>query len=253
MLILDIGEMSSRENTTQESIRKQLLARLKKGELYSRIHPQLLQPDELFPCYPATGHSQSAATLSPFAVFNQPGPWEWETEHLSAKRISYFYPPGRRAGPAVQKRAFDLLLLYYDLAHPHRYGDYTWFDLDYQQSPYYPLTADLMAILTRHRVPAPPAQDAVEAWQTPEPDDFGVEVRMAAGPSQRGQLVVAISFARGEWQHTRAFRLGVDRYGFVRQQLITVLGGRLEPVKPDAVPAGRYRGRVYRRPGLKKI
>lgn len=253
MLVLDINKLSKEQNTTAEAIRKQLMARLKRGELYSRFHPQLLLENELFPCYLAAGHRRAAATLAPFAVANKPGAWEWETEPLSAKRISYCYPPHRQAGTAVQKRALEQLELYYDLANPFRYRQYTWFDLNFHSCPYYPLIRDLLTVLEHFRIDNPPALQTVEAWETPEPDDYEMRLQLTAAATKNDQLLFSVRLTRRHWEQTQTYMIKSDRYGFVRQQLITALGGRLNPARPDAAPAGQYRGRVYRRPGLKRI
>lgn len=256
MKTIDLHALT-KHSLSQEQAREQLRKNLKMGFSWSRLNPDLLKGAELLPCFSVKNPPSSGAELVPFPVpasrFVKLGAEPWDA--LAEEKMRWCYPQGK-AGPAVARRV-RTGLQYYDPGHPTKGTKYYWIGLNTQVAPYRPLLRTLLPALDNFASkdpvpPRPPTDKPGEAWYTSQADDYGVTLYLSAQAESQDKLLLAVALHRKDYFWLGNYLLDPDRYTFIRQQLVYLVGTRLEPWTGKATGRGFYRGMVYRKPQKNK-
>ena len=253
---IDLQQIASEQDISMAEAKARLRRRLKDGQVWSRLNPDLLCADELLPCMLVDEPPASAVTPAPFPVarvkLRGMEAKQLDAEFLAQEKINWCYQGRRRPGRAVVKRVLQQMM-YYDLkvSQGHIYG---WVQLNPLVSPYLPIVSMLLPAFTNYALakpsaPKPPQSLPGEAWHTPEPDDFGVSLHCSATFADDETIIFALSL-RGEKRFwLQNFRLSPARYLFLRQQLLFLLNFRLAPWLPGETQSrNTLRGRIYKKP-----
>lgn len=259
MYTLDIRTVMSERRLGNAAAREWVRRRLKTGEWWSRLNPDLLSGEELLPYLDVDKPPLSPATLVPFPVAAQrycemdPGAPNY-LEQLAQEKIRWC----RRedgAGTALRRRVLAQLAYYYP--DPSPAGEkYCWFVPNPQRCPLGPLLQMIFPALNRYCLeepilPTPPRGSPGEAWRSAR-DDYGTSLHFSAVQEREGSIILAVALLGAKTHWLANFRLNRDRYTFIRQQFFFLLGERMQPWRSGALPQGNsFRGRIYRKPRTK--
>lgn len=255
MQTLDLNQMQE-DNLSQA--RDKVRRLLKKGEIWSRLGPDLISDSELLPYLSVTRPPKSVAQLLPFPILTERfQAWRGKEDIftlLAQEKIRWSCPPGHKVAANVQKRV-ENLMLYYDPLLPLVGTKYTWIDFDPNHCPYRPLVETILPAFrnfaTEASMPCPIGDAAGEAWFTPEADDFGTKLHFSTIVKDQDTLDISLSLTAKDVFWFKSYRLGLDRYNFLRQKIFHLIGARLEPWHSQTQKIGSYRGLIYRKPKKK--
>jgi hypothetical protein len=253
---IDLCQIAADRNITEAAAKTMLRRSLKEGIIWSRLNPDLLNPDELLPCMTVDEPPASPATLVPFPVAREKlkgiDTGKLDRDFLAREKINWCYQGRRAAGRAIIKRV-TYLMAYYE-PKPFMGTRYCWFQPNPDVSPYLPLLRMLFPAFANFALvnPAPPQPTdslAGEAWQTAKFDDFGVDIQYSA-TAKEDEIILALSLLEVEESFClQNYKLSPDRYVFLRQQLLFLLHPRLEPWLPSGEQRHNpLRGKIYKKP-----
>lgn len=256
MNTLDLRELIAEKSLTLTQARDKVRQRIKSGELWSRLNPDLLSDAELMPYMSVNNPPASAAELVPFPIpaqkFRDFDIDEDIFQFMAEERIRWSNRSGRRITEAYRKR-IEHLMFYYDPILPAMGRDYYWMDFDHTNCPIRPMLNTIFPALNNYALanpvlPKPPVAEPGEAWYTKDSDDYGVSLHFSA-TAEKEEVIMAASLSAEKTFWNANYRLNSDRYAFIRQQIFYLLGDRLEPwLEGDVLSCGYFRGMVYRKP-----
>ncbi|HOB34715.1 MAG: hypothetical protein GX090_04485 [Firmicutes bacterium] len=257
METLDLNALMRRRGISHAQARDWVRRRLKDGRFWSRLNPDLLKDGELLPYMDAQRPPASPAALVPFPVSGtacrglDPGDPEC-LDLLAGHKIRWCYSSRRQAGPAVRQRVHRQMV-YYTLPPSPAGRTWQWLELNPETAPFFPLLNTVLPVLNQYALgqpqpPRPPRKKPGEAWRSAQPDDFGLTLGWSAH-GEGDDIILAVALVGHKIMWLRNWRLGSDRYAFVRQQLFYLVGNRLEPWLTGNWPRpNSFRGMVYRKP-----
>lgn len=258
MQTIDLGQIMAKHDLTHTAARNKVRRWLKEGKIWSRLNPDLLSGEELLPCIAVDNPPRSAAEPIPFPIpsqrFHSLNPKDNNyLEALANEKIRWCYQGKPQTGSALRRRLLKQLS-FYEVVPAATGSRYCWIELNPQTSPYRPLAAMIFPVLSRYALdnpvpPQPPEEVPGEAWFTPKPDAYGVSLHYSVRVEAENKLVLAVSLSGRQTFWLSNYRLDPDRYAFIRQQLLYLLGSRLEPWEAGTGQRpGSFRGLIYRKP-----
>lgn len=270
MIPLDLKLYAAQEHLTWPQLKQRLCQRVEEGSFYSRFNPEELEEDDIYPMVPVNTQEPfqaGALELVPFPVLmHQYDALRERNEAVFLKALAgikaSFCLAGGQANPKDQLFVEEQLRQFYDLNHPHRRGQICWIDLDPTKAPYQPLVESIFVTVERHRIPSQSkkvilpiyenqGEVFIEAWETPEPDEYGFRFIFLTKKEPEGNLVTAAILEQTDKNEVwfSLYNLSPKLYTRTKKHLFSLLGSRLQP-KPSvqkSQPTGRFRGRVYRK------
>jgi len=249
---VDFRKLAAERGTTVSAVKASIRRDLKAGLIWSLLNPDLLNPGELFPYISIDTPPSSPAALVPFPVARDKLMAQdfLELEFLAAEKIAWCYRGQRGIGKKLE-RYITHLMVYYESA-PLMGKDYCWYYPEAESCPYLQLLSLLLPAFANFTLdnpsPPQPSPEMGEAWHTPAADDFNARFQFSATQDTE-EIVLAMALTGEKSVYClKNYRLSLDRYRFLRQQLFYLLEDRLEPWRPETGKTNSFRGRIYKKP-----